>query len=70
MAGPLGRAGLAGLDRLYPLWSAGGYFVIDDYNDYGGCRRAVDEFLSNHDDARRVSDDGNLVLQRRPPEAR
>jgi asparagine synthase (glutamine-hydrolysing) len=33
-------------DRLRP----GGVIVIDDYHDYGGCRRAVDEFLSTRPD--------------------
>jgi asparagine synthase (glutamine-hydrolysing) len=28
----------------------GGLIVIDDYNDYGGCRKAVDEFLTDRDD--------------------
>lgn len=31
-------------ERLSP----GGLMVIDDYNDYGGCRTAVDEFLVEH----------------------
>lgn len=30
-------------DRL----SVGGIMIIDDYNDYGGCRTAVDEFLGH-----------------------
>jgi asparagine synthase (glutamine-hydrolysing) len=51
------------LERLYPVWSPGGYWVIDDYNDYGGCRRAVDEFLAGHDDVIRCPVNGNLVLQ-------
>lgn len=54
------------LNRLYVVWSIGGYFVIDDYNDYGGCHRAVDEFLAQHDDVRIISFSSNLVLQRRP----
>ena len=33
------------LERIVPRLSAGAYVVLDDYNDYGGCRRAVDEFL-------------------------
>lgn len=28
--------------------SDGGLLIIDDYNDYGGCKTAVDEFLSAH----------------------
>lgn len=30
--------------------SAAGVIIIDDYNDYGGCRVAVDEFLSARPD--------------------
>jgi asparagine synthase (glutamine-hydrolysing) len=52
------------LERLYPAWSAGGYWVIDDYNDYGGCRQAVEEFLAGRADVIRISADSNLVLQR------
>ena len=33
-------------ERLTP----GGIMVIDDYNDYGGCRTAVDEFLAARPD--------------------
>lgn len=33
-------------DRL----ANGGILIIDDYNDYGGCRAAVDEFLMERDD--------------------
>ena len=29
--------------RIVPWLSEGAYVVLDDYNDYGGCRRAVDE---------------------------
>ena len=31
------------LERIVPRLSPGAYVVLDDYNDYGGCRRA--EFL-------------------------
>ena len=30
--------------------SDGGLMIIDDYNDYGGCRTAVDEFLAQRTD--------------------
>jgi O-methyltransferase len=33
-------------DRMSP----GGLVIIDDYNDYGGCRTAVDEFIAKRDD--------------------
>jgi asparagine synthase (glutamine-hydrolysing) len=43
--------------------SAGGVIVIDDYYDYGGCRTAVDEFLSERSDF--VFDEGaNPILRK------
>jgi predicted O-methyltransferase YrrM len=34
------------LDRLWPAMSDGGVIVVDDYDSWTGCRRAVDEFIS------------------------
>jgi asparagine synthase (glutamine-hydrolysing) len=33
------------LERIWPRLSPGGVIVIDDYDDWSGCRRAVDDFL-------------------------
>lgn len=33
------------LEHLYPLVSRGGIVIIDDYDAYDGCRKAVDEYL-------------------------
>jgi asparagine synthase (glutamine-hydrolysing) len=30
--------------------SEGGIVIIDDYNDWGGCRKAVDEFIAERSD--------------------
>jgi O-methyltransferase len=38
----------AALDALYPGLAPGGYVVLDDYGSFEGCRRAVDEFRSEH----------------------
>jgi hypothetical protein len=38
----------AALDALYPGLTPGGYVVLDDYGSFEGCRRAVDEFRSEH----------------------
>lgn len=46
-------------DRVSP----GGVIVLDDYNDYGGCRTATDEFLAQRPDYRRI-DGANLILRR------
>jgi asparagine synthase (glutamine-hydrolysing) len=36
------------LERTAGVLQPGGVFVLDDYNDYGGARRAVDDFLLAH----------------------
>jgi asparagine synthase (glutamine-hydrolysing) len=33
------------LERIFPFLSPGGYIILDDYNDWGGCKKATDEFL-------------------------
>jgi O-methyltransferase len=33
---------------LYPGLAVGGYLIVDDYGSFEGCRRAVDEFRSEH----------------------
>ena len=33
------------LERTADVLHRGGFLILDDYNDYGGCRKAVDEFL-------------------------
>ncbi len=52
------------LERIYPVLSVGGYFIIDDYHDYGGCRKAVDEFISKQSDLKIVEKEPNLVIER------
>lgn len=42
--------------------SPGARVVLDDYNDYGGCRRAVDAFLKAHSDIRITRTSPNAVL--------
>ncbi len=49
-----------GLAMLAPRLSPGGVIVVDDYNDYQGCREAVDA---------RLRDDRSLVLKRTRPHA-
>jgi hypothetical protein len=34
------------LQQIYPRLSVGGSIILDDYHDWGGCRRAADEFLA------------------------
>jgi asparagine synthase (glutamine-hydrolysing) len=55
------------LERIYPALSPGGYLVLDDYYDYGGCRQATDEFLAKHSDLQIILRQENLVLQKSSP---
>ncbi len=38
----------AAIDALYPTLSAGGYLIVDDYQLVPECRRAVDEYRTEH----------------------
>ncbi|GAB4517798.1 MAG: hypothetical protein Tsb0010_01980 [Parvularculaceae bacterium] len=54
------------LERIAPRLSAGGVIILDDYKDWGGCRKAVDEFLDGAGEAfNRDMSFGNLILTRR-----
>lgn len=53
------------LETIHPHLSPGGIIVLDDYNDYGGCRRATDEFLARHADMELRSASSNAILHRR-----
>jgi len=33
------------LDRVFPRLVVGGSIILDDYHDWGGCRKATDEYL-------------------------
>lgn len=35
------------LERIFPRLSLGGYIILDDYHDWGGCRKATDEYLKS-----------------------
>jgi asparagine synthase (glutamine-hydrolysing) len=36
---------MASLQRIFPRLVSGGSIILDDYHDWGGCRKATDEFL-------------------------
>ena len=36
------------LESIHQRMPVGGRIVLDDYNDYGGCKKAVDAFLCRH----------------------
>jgi len=42
------------LERIWPSLVPGGVIVVDDYDDWSGCRRAVDEFVQVTPDARTI----------------
>ncbi len=46
------------------LTSPGGSIILDDYNDYGGCRAATDEFLASNRQFYVSRQSGHLVLRR------
>jgi asparagine synthase (glutamine-hydrolysing) len=52
------------LDRTYERLSRGGIVLLDDYNDYGGCRTATQAFLAAHTDMQLVDEAHNAVLVR------
>lgn len=33
------------LERIFPSLMSGGCIILDDYHDWGGCRKAADEYL-------------------------
>ncbi|HEX7776254.1 MAG TPA: TylF/MycF/NovP-related O-methyltransferase [Parvibaculum sp.] len=50
--------------KTYERLSRGGVILLDDYNDYGGCRTATKAFLAAHTDMQLVDDAHNAVLVR------
>jgi asparagine synthase (glutamine-hydrolysing) len=52
------------LNAILPRLAPGGIVVLDDYHDYGGCRTATNEFLSQHPGVFSVDDGANLILRR------
>ena len=50
------------LMRLWPLMPIGGIIIFDDYFDWGGCKKAVDEFFEQRDDMKFDGSSGNMKL--------
>jgi asparagine synthase (glutamine-hydrolysing) len=53
------------LEKISPALNVGGYIILDDYLDYGGCKKAVDEFLTNCSDFDVVRYAPNCILVKR-----
>lgn len=55
------------LDHLYDLVSPGGFLIVDDYGDFSGCRRAIDEFRAARSiQSSIVNVDTNCIYFRKP----
>jgi asparagine synthase (glutamine-hydrolysing) len=52
------------LAAIRPRLAPGACVVLDDYNDYGGCRRAVDAFLAEHRDLRVLCHAPSAIIER------
>jgi asparagine synthase (glutamine-hydrolysing) len=52
------------LERITPQLALGGALVIDDYRDWSGCKRAVDEYFAARRDAYRFTMRARLTIER------
>ncbi len=52
------------LDAIYERLSPGAFVVLDDYNDFGGCRTAADAFLAEKQDLHLWTTKANAVISR------
>ena len=46
--GDLYESTMDALNALYDKVAPGGFIIVDDYNDFEPCRRAVSEFRDTH----------------------
>jgi asparagine synthase (glutamine-hydrolysing) len=51
------------LTRIAPLLSRGGFMVLDDYHDWGGCRDATNKFLAGNADFALVSLGSTVAIE-------
>jgi len=54
------------LDHLFPRLQPGGVLVLDDYGSFEGARKAVDEYLAEHDIAlflHRIDSTGRIAIK-------
>lgn len=52
------------LSKTAQFLQPGGIIILDDYNDYGGCKRATDEFLISHPQFRLLESQHNAAIIR------
>jgi O-methyltransferase len=66
--GDLYESTIQALESLYPNLSVGGYVIVDDYLVVPNCKRAVDDYRSQHGIVDPLQDiDGSGVFWRRRP---
>lgn len=54
------------LERIFPRLVAGGSIVLDDYHDWGGCRKAADQYLARVRDGVTLDDSaGSMKITKR-----
>lgn len=53
------------LERLADHISPGGAVILDDYNDYKGCKKAADQFLAGRNDFVMTTARPHAILQKR-----
>lgn len=53
------------LTRIFPNLSVGGVMILDDYRNWGGCKKAADEYLARHHERCLLDDSaGSLKITR------
>jgi O-methyltransferase len=52
------------LERIYAHLAVGGCMILDDYNDFRGCRKAADGFLAEKPDLALVATAPNAIIRR------
>lgn len=50
------------LERITPHLVPGGVIILDDYYDWGGCKKATDEFLKGHPELQTESSSGAFKI--------
>ena len=53
------------LNYTWPRLSAGGFVILDDYNDWSGCKKAANEFISLKQDVELIRHCPHAVLRKR-----
>jgi len=52
------------LEQTAEALSPGGLIILDDYNDYGGCRKAADQFLASNPQYKMVKNKPHALIRK------